>query len=210
MLLPLAVFAALAALFLHAAGIGRAIPSVVPSALIGQPAPDLRPAAARRRRPCPASTRADLDGRGDAGQCLRLVVRAVPGGASGAGGARQGPPHPPRRHQLQGQAGERAAASSASSAIPTPPSASTDGPPAIDWGVYGVPETFLVGPDGIIRYKFIGPLTEEAVEATLMPEIEKALGSRTASFNRPPARRGSPRAGQISMMMLSVRLSRMT
>jgi cytochrome c biogenesis protein CcmG/thiol:disulfide interchange protein DsbE len=48
---------------------------------------------------------------------------------------------------------------------------------AIDWGVYGVPETFLVGPDGIIRHKFIGPLSEEAVKETLMPEIEKLLAS---------------------------------
>lgn len=44
---------------------------------------------------------------------------------------------------------------------------------AIDWGVYGVPETFLLGPDGTIRYKFIGPLDEESVAAKLMPEIEK-------------------------------------
>jgi cytochrome c biogenesis protein CcmG/thiol:disulfide interchange protein DsbE len=46
---------------------------------------------------------------------------------------------------------------------------------AIDWGVYGVPETFLVGPDGIIRYKFIGPLTPETVERALKPAIEKAI-----------------------------------
>ena len=45
----------------------------------------------------------------------------------------------------------------------------------IDWGAYGVPETFLVGRDGVIRYKFIGPLTDETVKKGLMPEIEKAL-----------------------------------
>ncbi len=45
----------------------------------------------------------------------------------------------------------------------------------IDWGAYGVPETFLVGPDGVIRYKFIGPLTEEAVSTVLMPEVDKVL-----------------------------------
>jgi len=39
----------------------------------------------------------------------------------------------------------------------------TAGRAAIEWGVYGVPETFIVGPDGRIRYKFVGPLTEEAV-----------------------------------------------
>ncbi|MCG7394863.1 DsbE family thiol:disulfide interchange protein [Microvirga sp. ACRRW] len=32
---------------------------------------------------------------------------------------------------------------------------------SIDWGVYGVPETFIVGPDGTIRHKHIGPLTPE-------------------------------------------------
>ena len=46
---------------------------------------------------------------------------------------------------------------------------------AIDWGVYGVPETFVVGPDGIIRYKFIGPITEEALTRVVRPEIDKAL-----------------------------------
>jgi len=38
-----------------------------------------------------------------------------------------------------------------------------DGRAAIEWGVYGVPETFIVGPDGRIRYKFVGPLSEEAL-----------------------------------------------
>ena len=38
-----------------------------------------------------------------------------------------------------------------------------NGRTAIDWGVYGVPETFIVGPDGIIRHKHIGPLTPEAM-----------------------------------------------
>lgn len=46
---------------------------------------------------------------------------------------------------------------------------------AIDWGVYGVPETFLVGKDGKIAFKHVGPLSPEAVQTTLMPAIEKAL-----------------------------------
>jgi cytochrome c biogenesis protein CcmG/thiol:disulfide interchange protein DsbE len=46
---------------------------------------------------------------------------------------------------------------------------------AIDWGVYGVPETFLVGPDGVIRQKFIGPLTDETVADGVLPAVEKAL-----------------------------------
>ena len=40
-----------------------------------------------------------------------------------------------------------------------------------------MPETFLVGRDGAIRYKSVGPLTREAVETRLMPEIEKALAA---------------------------------
>lgn len=47
---------------------------------------------------------------------------------------------------------------------------------AIDFGVYGVPETFVVKGDGTIAYKFVGPLTPSAVATTLIPEIEKASG----------------------------------
>ena len=36
-----------------------------------------------------------------------------------------------------------------------------NGRASIDWGVYGLPETFIVGPDGTIRHKHIGPLTPE-------------------------------------------------
>ncbi len=45
----------------------------------------------------------------------------------------------------------------------------------IDWGVYGVPETFVVKRDGTIAYKFIGPISELTLKSMLMPEIEKAL-----------------------------------
>ena len=45
----------------------------------------------------------------------------------------------------------------------------------IDWGVYGVPETFVVKGDGTIAYKFIGPLSPDALRDELMPQIEKAL-----------------------------------
>ena len=48
---------------------------------------------------------------------------------------------------------------------------------AIDWGVYGVPETFVVGSKGDILYKHVGPLTPEAVTARLMPAIETALAN---------------------------------
>lgn len=46
---------------------------------------------------------------------------------------------------------------------------------AIEWGVYGVPETFLVGPDGKIIYKHVGPFTPESVKNDLMPAVEKVF-----------------------------------
>jgi cytochrome c biogenesis protein CcmG/thiol:disulfide interchange protein DsbE len=46
---------------------------------------------------------------------------------------------------------------------------------SIDWGVYGVPETFLVDAEGVIVYKHVGPLTPEAIESELLPAIT-ALG----------------------------------
>lgn len=45
---------------------------------------------------------------------------------------------------------------------------------AVDWGVYGVPETFIVDAEGLIRYKHIGPLTPEALTGKFAAEIEKA------------------------------------
>jgi periplasmic protein thiol:disulfide oxidoreductases, DsbE subfamily len=47
---------------------------------------------------------------------------------------------------------------------------------SIDWGVYGVPETFLVDANGVIVYKHVGPLTLQAIEDELVPALE-ALGS---------------------------------
>ena len=49
---------------------------------------------------------------------------------------------------------------------------------AIEWGVYGVPETFIVGRDGRIAYKLVGPITADNIEAVLKPEIEKALAAK--------------------------------
>ncbi len=44
---------------------------------------------------------------------------------------------------------------------------------AIDWGVYGAPETFVVDRQGIIRYKHIGPLTAEVVQDTILPLVSR-------------------------------------
>jgi cytochrome c biogenesis protein CcmG/thiol:disulfide interchange protein DsbE len=51
-----------------------------------------------------------------------------------------------------------------------------NGRTSIDWGVYGVPETFVVGRDGRIAYKLVGPINSENLTRALMPAIEKALG----------------------------------
>ncbi len=48
-----------------------------------------------------------------------------------------------------------------------------DGRAGIDWGVYGVPETFVIDKQGIIRHKFTGPITEKDVEQTLIPLVKK-------------------------------------
>lgn len=48
-----------------------------------------------------------------------------------------------------------------------------DGRTSIDWGVYGVPETFLIDRQGRIRYKHVGPLTPEAVEQTILPLVKE-------------------------------------
>ncbi|MBI1260618.1 MAG: DsbE family thiol:disulfide interchange protein [Rhizobiales bacterium] len=43
---------------------------------------------------------------------------------------------------------------------------------AIDWGVYGVPETFVIGADGRVAYKHIGPVSEEALTGTILPLVD--------------------------------------
>jgi cytochrome c biogenesis protein CcmG/thiol:disulfide interchange protein DsbE len=45
---------------------------------------------------------------------------------------------------------------------------------AIEWGVYGMPETFVIGGDGKIAYKHVGPISPESLETKLLPAIEKA------------------------------------
>lgn len=54
--------------------------------------------------------------------------------------------------------------------------ADTDNRASIEWGVYGVPETFVINADGIITYKHIGPLSPESYENSLVPAIAAARG----------------------------------
>ncbi|MGV2102167.1 DsbE family thiol:disulfide interchange protein [Rhizobium sp. 21-4511-3d] len=51
-----------------------------------------------------------------------------------------------------------------------------NGKAAIDWGVYGVPESYLVAPDGTIIYKRVGPFDEISMKEGLFPAMEKVLG----------------------------------
>jgi cytochrome c biogenesis protein CcmG/thiol:disulfide interchange protein DsbE len=48
-----------------------------------------------------------------------------------------------------------------------------DGRVGIDYGVYGVPETYLIDKEGIIRYKHIGPVTPQVIEETILPKVRE-------------------------------------
>jgi cytochrome c biogenesis protein CcmG/thiol:disulfide interchange protein DsbE len=171
-LLPLGLFACLALVFLMQLESG-VDPEAVPSALVGKPAPqfDLPPLAGMG----PGLKTADLAGK----------VTVVNVFASWCAPCRQ--EHPvltalakdPRIRVVAidyKDKPENAAAFLTELGSPyAAVGVDEKGRAAIDWGVYGVPETFVVGPDSIIRHKFIGPLTAETVASDLMPAIEKAL-----------------------------------
>jgi cytochrome c biogenesis protein CcmG, thiol:disulfide interchange protein DsbE len=55
--------------------------------------------------------------------------------------------------------------------------ADVNGRAGIEWGVYGVPETFVVGRDARIAYKLVGPITVDNFESLLKPQIDKALAA---------------------------------
>jgi len=48
-----------------------------------------------------------------------------------------------------------------------------DGRVAIDYGVYGVPETYIIDKEGVIRYKRVGPVTPEVLKETILPLIQQ-------------------------------------
>lgn len=56
--------------------------------------------------------------------------------------------------------------------------ADIEGKAAIDWGIYGAPETFLVDRDGVIRWKHVGPLSDAVIDTELMPLLRKLEDAR--------------------------------
>jgi cytochrome c biogenesis protein CcmG/thiol:disulfide interchange protein DsbE len=179
MLAPLIVFLALAALFLFRLGAGD--PSRLPSALIGRPAPEtsLPPIAGLVRDGVPVP--------GIAGADFADHVTLVNVWASWCVPCHDEAPilmqmaqdkrfrivginykdQPDNARRFIGRYGNPFAAVGAD----------LNGRASIDWGVYGVPETFVVGRDGRIAYKLIGPITEDNLDAALKPAIEKALAA---------------------------------
>jgi cytochrome c biogenesis protein CcmG/thiol:disulfide interchange protein DsbE len=178
-LLPLLVFLAVVALFLIRLFAGD--PSRIPSALIGQPAPQttLPPVAGLERdgKPVPGIDPASFKGAVTllnvwASWCVPchdeapLLMQLAQNSKLRIVGINYKDEAENARRFL-GRYGDPFAAAGADA----------NGRAAIEWGVYGVPETFIVGRDGRIAYKLVGPITPENLETTLKPEIEKALGT---------------------------------
>ena len=177
LLLPLIVFLALAALFFYRLGAGD--PSKLPSVLIGRPAPatDLPPVPGlvRDGLPVPGLAAKDFAGRVTllnvwASWCVPchdeapLLLKLADDKRISVVGINY-KDQPDNARRFLGRYGNPFVASGAD----------PSGRAAIEWGVYGVPETFVVGRDGRIAFKLVGPITEDNLERALKPAIEKAL-----------------------------------
>lgn len=176
-LLPLLVFLGLAGLFFYRLGAGD--PALLPSALIGRPAPqtDLPPLDGLTRDGAPVPGLATANFKGAVSIVNVWASWCVPchdevpflhklGGDKrvrliGINYKDQSD----NARRFIGRYGNPFAAVGTDAA----------GRASIDWGVYGVPETFLIGRDGKIAYKLIGPINEGNFASQLMPAIEKAL-----------------------------------
>jgi len=179
-LLPLIVFGLLSALFLVQLLSGKDA-SQVPSALIDKPAPEFDlppvPELTEAGQPVPGVARADLLGTVSvvnvfASWCVPcrqehplLEDLARSGKAQMIGINYKDKPENARR--FLGTLGNPYARVGADE----------NGRAAIDWGVYGVPETFIVDAAGTIRYKFIGPLSPQSYREVFLPQLERVLAS---------------------------------
>ena len=56
--------------------------------------------------------------------------------------------------------------------------ADVEGRTAIDWGIYGAPETFLVDGNGVIRWKHVGAIDQAIIDHQLIPALEKIEAGR--------------------------------
>jgi cytochrome c biogenesis protein CcmG, thiol:disulfide interchange protein DsbE len=178
-LIPLLAFLALAGLFVLRLGAGD--PSRIPSALIGHPAPqtDLPPLPGLERegKAVPGLASADFNSNVTvlnvwASWCVPcreeaplLMTLAADRRVRVVGINYKDQPDNARR--FLGRYGNPFIANGTDG----------NGRAAIEWGVYGVPETFVVGRDGRIAYKLIGPITPDNLERGLKPAIEKALAA---------------------------------
>jgi cytochrome c biogenesis protein CcmG/thiol:disulfide interchange protein DsbE len=176
-LIPLLGFLALAAVFYK--GLGVVDPSQIPSALIGHPAPQtaLPPVAGLMREgaPVPGLDPAAFNGQVSvlnvwASWCVPchdeapLLMRLAQDKRIRIVGINYKDQAENARRFL-GRYGDPFAANGADE----------NGRAAIEWGVYGVPESFVVGRDARIAFKLIGPITPDNFAAVLVPEIEKAI-----------------------------------
>lgn len=195
---PLVAFAALAVLFLVRLEQGGD-PSAIPSALIGRPAPatTLPPLAglARDGVALPGLAPADLSGRTTlvnvfaswCGPCRvehPLLMRLAADPELRIVGINY-KDQPENALRFLGALGNPYAAVGVDGS----------GRAAIEWGVYGVPETFLVGPDGTIRAKFVGPLTEAALAGAFGAAIAASKADAGGGRTSPPAAADAAPAG---------------
>ncbi len=178
--LPLLGFAALALLFWY--GLGSGDPSRIPSALIGRPAPQtaLPPleGLTANGKPVPGLDPAAFKGQVTvlnvwASWCVPcheeaplLLALSQDSRIRLAGLNYKDGPDNARR--FLGRYGNPFSAVGVDG----------NGRAAIEWGVYGVPETFIVGRDGAIAFKLIGPITQDNIDKELRPQIEKALRAK--------------------------------
>jgi cytochrome c biogenesis protein CcmG, thiol:disulfide interchange protein DsbE len=178
-LVPLCVFLALAALFLFRLSSGD--PSIIPSALIGHPAPqtNLPPIAGLERdgAPVPGLDAASFKGAVTvvnvwASWCVPchdeapLLMQLAKDDRFRLIGINYKDEADNARRFL-GRYGNPFAAAGADAS----------GRAAIEWGVYGVPETFVIGKDARIAYKLVGPISEDNFATVLKPQIDKALAA---------------------------------
>ena len=168
-LLPAAAFVALVAIF--ALGLGHD-PTALKSAMIDKPAPDfaLPPVEADR----PGLARADLGGKPVlvnffASWCAPCrVEHATLAGLAASGVPLYGIAYKDKPENAQHFLGD----------LGDPYQKiglDLDGRTAIDFGVYGVPETYILDRDGRIRYRYAGAVTDQVLKTEILPRLE-ALG----------------------------------